>query len=631
MTLNIKFWTDEVSPELSIDLYRDFASSHALQGGVLGKEILPLIKREDYLAICDYTVDYERDGMSPTQYYHLRQSLAFFSKLRFLDIGVDKEQAALGKFMEAENKCRETNEVFRAWSSGGFKFLPAVDSVLSDAARSIAQVLGPVPSLKKLGLRFGPGATTLTRKRDANSRRKLRDGFACSDDLLPILSTVLGEVAAWTGSYPSRDSALELVGSPLLIVGDTSLFDDSAYADIVLHADIQSAEVYCRDSLHVLLMDEELSFAPKNAKTHRSISKPPPMNVMVQLGYGDFMTKRLARFGIDLADQSINQRLARDGSLTGDLATLDLTSASDMEAIELVFHLLPVDWANALSACRCSFITFQGERLRLEKFSSMGNGYTFPLESLIFWALAKASCDAGDVVSIYGDDIIIPSKHVPLLTEVLTACGFELNTRKSYSTGPFRESCGADWYRGFNIRPFYAKKVVSGESLYSLHNYYARTQQEEFRERVERLIPESLRLYGPDGYGDGVLLGSFEKIHKSTHRKHGYAGYCFKMHRHVGNKAEMPNHRTDLAHALYTIDHRTVSGSMALDLDDSPIKMAATLALKKYLRNDHVVGDALPFYSLKGVDEEECFVDTKVCSIPGTNGSKTILIYTLGD
>jgi hypothetical protein len=633
MTLPLKFWTDCVSPELSIDLYRDFASSHALQGGVLGRKILPLIKREDYQAMCGYNVEYGRDDMSPIQYYHLRQSLAFFSKLEFLDIGIDKERAALDKFLEAESLCRETNEVFRAWSTGKFKFSPAVDSVLSDAARKIAQVLGPVPSISKLGLRFGPGATTLTRKRDANPREKLRAGFACSDELLPVLSTVLQELAAWTEAHPGKDGALALGGFPLVIAGDTTIFDASAYADVVLEADVQSAEVFCRESLPVQLMDEELSFALKNAMTYRTVSKPPPLNSLVQLGYGDFMSKRLARFGIDLKDQSINQRLAREGSLTGELATLDLSSASDTVATELVYHLLPVDWAIALSACRCGFVSFRGERLRLEKFSSMGNGYTFPLESLIFWALAKASCDAGDVVSVYGDDIILPVKHVALFSEVLTACGFVKNTRKSYASGPFRESCGADWYRGFNIRPYYAKKMVSGESLYSLHNYYARTGQEEFRERVEKLIPKELQLFGPDGFGDGVLLGPFEKVRKASHRRQGYGGFCFQMHKHVGLKAVKPHERTDFAHALYTISHRSKEGAVTgLVVPKGSLEFASTLKFKNFLASDFIVGDALPFYVPQGdVGEDECFIDTKVCSIPGTNGSKAVLIYTFGD
>lgn len=633
MTLPLKFWTDCVSPELSIDLYRDFASSHASQGGVLGRKILPLIKREDYQAICDYNVEYGRDDMSPIQYYHLRQSLAFFSKLEFLDIGIDKEKAALDKFLEAESLCRETNEVFRAWSTGKFKFSPAVDSVLSNAARRIAQVLGPVPDLSRLGLRFGPGATTLTRKRDANSREKLRAGFACSEELLPVLSKVLQELAAWTEAHPGKDGALELGGLPLVIAGDTTIFDASVYSDVVLEAGVHTAQVFCRESLRVQLMDEELSFALKNAKTYRTVSKGPPLNTMVQLGYGDYMAKRLARFGIDIKDQSVNQRLARDGSLTGELATLDLSSASDTIAIELVYHLFPVDWANALSACRCKFISFRGERLRLEKFSSMGNGYTFPLETLIFWALAKASCDAGDTVSVYGDDIILPVKHVALFQEVLTACGFVLNTRKSYATGLFRESCGADWYRGFNIRPHYTKELVSGESLYSLHNYYARSGQEEFREWAERLIPKELRLYGPDGFGDGVLLGPFEKVHKASHRRLGYGGYCFKMHKHIGLKAVKPNERIDLAHALYTISRRTREGaSTELSSPKGPIEFAATKKIKTFLGTDYVAGDALPFYALTGnVEEDELFKGTKVCSTPGTNGSKTVLIYTFGD
>lgn len=625
-------WTECISPELSTDFYRDLALTHAHRGGVIGKRISNLVKRCDLASLCNLNIDYSEPTMTADQFYHARQALAFFSKLEYLDIGIDKKRAALETFMWTELLCSETNEIFRAWSRGEFQFHPDVDRVLSDASRLIAQVLGPVPPLKTLKLRFGPGATTLTKKREASPRHKFRAGLACSDELLPILRDVLDELAAWTdnlpfaGEYPSEEAE-----PPLLVCGDTCVFTEATLRAVDIDADAESAEVTCRGSLPVQLMDEELSFAAKNAKTLRSVSKPPPLNSLVQLAYGDYMARRLVRFGIGTRDQTPNQVLAREGSLTGDLATLDLRSASDTIAIELVYHLLPVDWANALSTCRCKHVTYRNARLRLEKFSSMGNGYTFPLETLIFWALTKATVDglgpsvAGDAVSVYGDDVILPSRHFDALGSVLKACGFLVNTSKSFHTGPFRESCGADWYRGFNIRPYYARKQVSAESLFCLHNYYARSGQEDMRLIVEKAIPPALRLYGPDGVGDCIMIGPFTRIDRNTTRYYGYGGSYFKMHKHVNIKEALPPDSTDMCQALYSVYRRSITPH-----SDRGITCEGYSALGRNLRHHQFLitcgtpSEPIPFSSESG------FESTKAASLPGTNGSKIVLVYTFG-
>jgi hypothetical protein len=103
----------------------------------------------------------------------------------------------------------------------------------------------------------------------------------------------------------------------------------------------------------------------------------------------------------------------------------------------------------------------KGKPILYEKFSSMGNGYTFALETLIFWALGKAvnSLTGGVVLSVYGDDIICSDCSAALLMEVLQWCGFVLNRDKSFVTGPFRESCGADWHTGTRVTPQYIRKA----------------------------------------------------------------------------------------------------------------------------------------------------------------------------
>jgi hypothetical protein len=129
----------------------------------------------------------------------------------------------------------------------------------------------------------------------------------------------------------------------------------------------------------------------------------------------------------------------------------------------LVALLLPVTWCTLLEAVRSPVTVIDGEEHQNHMFSSMGNGFTFELESLLFYTLTKACCyfrGARGVVSIYGDDIICPTDIVAELTFVLGYFGFSVNTEKSFSSGPFRESCGGHYYNGYDITPFYIRKPI---------------------------------------------------------------------------------------------------------------------------------------------------------------------------
>lgn len=209
---------------------------------------------------------------------------------------------------------------------------------------------------------------------------------------------------------------------------------------------------------------------PKNNQVDRAACKEPDMNMYLQKGVGTFIRNRLRSVGIDLNDQTRNQELARIGSIDGSLATLDLSSASDSVSDRLVWTLLPPKLYSYLDMIRSHYTLLDNGSLhRWNLFSTMGNGFTFELESLIFWALAKSVVShmglTGDV-SIYGDDIIVPVEAATPLMCLLVQVGFKVNTEKSFYTGNFRESCGAFYYKGIDVKPFYIKKPI--EDLSSL-------------------------------------------------------------------------------------------------------------------------------------------------------------------
>jgi hypothetical protein len=107
---------------------------------------------------------------------------------------------------------------------------------------------------------------------------------------------------------------------------------------------------------------------------------------------------------------------------------------------------------------------------RWEKYSTMGNGFTFELETLLFLALALHVCGCLGLetknVSVFGDDVIIPKKAYPLFKELSTLIGFTVNSKKSHADDRFRESCGVHYYEQCDTKPLYIKTDRPISSLF---------------------------------------------------------------------------------------------------------------------------------------------------------------------
>ncbi len=229
--------------------------------------------------------------------------------------------------------------------------------------------------------------------------------------------------------------------------------------------------------------NNKISFVPKTAKTHRSIAVEPLLNGFVQKGIDSLLRSRLKAIGTDLADQGLNQRLAREGSLDDSeegFVTIDLKSASDSISTGIVKYLLPDDWFRLLSRTRSPSYELDGEVNSFEKFCSMGNGFCFPLETLIFVS-ACFSIGCGENAkdfTVYGDDIVVRKKFAPRLLELLSHWGFKMNSDKTFLEGPFRESCGKDWFGGEDVRPFTLDYALdSVESIFKFLNLTRRSER----------------------------------------------------------------------------------------------------------------------------------------------------------
>lgn len=237
--------------------------------------------------------------------------------------------------------------------------------------------------------------------------------------------------------------------------------EDACFAVDILHREVPFFRTHGMFYHLKEVAGAVLFTVPKNSDIDRCACKEPDINMYLQRGVGKHIRRRLLRSGINLNDQSINRGLAREGSITGALATLDLSSASDCVSIGLVRTLLPEDWYLYLNDIRSSRVSVDGDIVTTGMFSSMGNGFTFELESLLFFAIAKSVLYFEGVpgrLSVYGDDIICPVRGYDMITWVLSWFGFIPNLDKSFASGPFRESCGGHYHMGEDVTPFFLKR-----------------------------------------------------------------------------------------------------------------------------------------------------------------------------
>jgi len=414
-------------------------------------------------------------------------------KLKELPTTWDRRAAAIEKWWSGERDCYRTNERIG-------RYLPEhrasadseghVESIIALSRKIILEWLGPRPPQLAEG-RFGPGSTFSDRSGRATIPDKMSSDPVLTRDAIYYLPQWLGTM--WGAHQAQRGGEL------------------------------------------VYVPGNRFATVEKNAKTHRSIASEPSINVFYQLALGRQLRRRLlqsAGWDLDSA-QEVHRQVARESSVTREFATLDLSNASDTVSKNLVKILLPPLWYEQLDDLRSKKTLIEGKWVVLEKFSSMGNGFTFELETIIFAALACAvtregrpfgyrgvgrlGCD----VFVFGDDIIVKNGVARPLKSVLEFFGFKLNEEKSfYGDEQFRESCGGDYFSGFPVRPYFLKElpnepqdyVVFANGLFALTQRLAQTGillgRRAWFSVVDQLPARVRVCRGPQSLGDLVIHDS---------------------------------------------------------------------------------------------------------------------------
>ena len=389
---------------------------------------------------------------------------------------------ALKRFWAAEMRCRNTNKRLRHYRQFDFSDRRPLTKrlrmheIFHSAREKIQRWLGPVnPDTIFTSMRHGPGGCVGLKRPFTTPYYKFGEGdYTVSGGAYWHAVREIAKCDSWVRGLALERGLIDWGHNVSCIPGET--------------------KIRLVDQRMSIVDYNEVTFVLKDAKTHRCIAIEPRVNVALQLSVGAFFKECLKLAGCDLTNQTRNQELARIGSLVArdddprDPATLDEEMASDTMATELVRELLPSDWFELLNDLRSREGLLQKSvRVKWEKFSSMGNGFTFELESMIFYALAQAVSDISGqtewfadtfgpafkyaYVSVYGDDLIVPKGMSAHFIEVLKFCGFRSNLDKSFVEGPFRESCGKDYFDGEPVRSFLlTRKLERNRDLIHLRN-----------------------------------------------------------------------------------------------------------------------------------------------------------------
>lgn len=461
-------------------------------GTPFAETILGQIERNEPITVDANPSNYT----NASEFFSDVQALALIKKNPHYECGIPKAQNALEKFMGAEEQCARTNTFFR-------KSLQAPRTgdlwqILYSARRFVQAIIGDEPGYLKPD--FGPGATTNLKGFETNIVSKLRT------------------VPEVTPEFYSEAHRMILTTLPLYAISCGLVTRTRTTVEFNQRLPTTVGNVF--------------TTVPKDWKTDRPICIEPGANMLFQKAYGNLIRRRLLRYGFDLDKRpDLHAEYARVGSIDDSLSTIDLASASDTISKEFVRFLLPQAWYDALDLVRCRRTVMpDGSVLKNEKFSSMGNGFTFELESLLFYSLLLAVRQLfgkkRDVVSCFGDDIIV-SRHLAAKTiAILEFSGFTINLEKSFVSGPFKESCGHDYYRGVNVRPIYFKGIAGKKSIEQLFYILNRIRKMAARFYIDNFcdprfrntwksvlnrVPVELRLYGPDSLGDTCILEATQK------------------------------------------------------------------------------------------------------------------------
>lgn len=207
----------------------------------------------------------------------------------------------------------------------------------------------------------------------------------------------------------------------------------------------------------------QLTMVPKSWKAYRTITPNTLLGSFHSRGLGVMIGRRLAQIGLDKSRlQGRHGVLAKKLSVSRSHVTADLSAASDSFTSQLIRSLVPYPWFNQLRLGRIKHCSIDNKQIYMSSFMAMGIGFTFELQTLLFYCLLETLrrlLGIKGFVSVFGDDLIYPRRLHKAVATIFPLLGFSLNLEKTFVDAPFRESCGSDFYKGIDVRPYMPEGV----------------------------------------------------------------------------------------------------------------------------------------------------------------------------
>lgn len=332
--------------------------------------------------------------------------------------GIRGIRQLVGVFTRLEGLCESTHAV-DSWKSRISNSRARVRDplVLAEARRLTASLLGAPPSIWDLIPRHGKGAVA-TREKDWEKWQ---------------FTTTYQQLEVLVGGHPDRPTPLS---------ADLFHVNESYW---VTHRHV------CKIEKHPIT---RVVAVPKDLVKPRIISSEPLSMMFLQQGLMHWLYARIQSRtnSIHFSDQTVNASTCRESD---HWASLDLSDASDSVSRTIVKQLVSDDWWKLLSALRSHFAECpDGTKVPIRAFAPMGSALCFPIEALVFYttiaAYLKVYWSIVDVY-VYGDDILVPVAYAEEVIAFLISIGMKPNFAKCCYKASFRESCGAEWFKGEDI------------------------------------------------------------------------------------------------------------------------------------------------------------------------------------
>lgn len=238
---------------------------------------------------------------------------------------------------------------------------------------------------------------------------------------------------------------------------------------------------------------------PKSWKIERGVTPNTTIGSFYAAGLGEYMADRLRLCGLDISSlQDTHGFLAKKYSVSRTHVTADLSAASPSILWEHCVRVFERPWLNAMNFGRLRYTILGGDRILNPVFAGMGIGFTFPMQTLLFYCILcsiKKLVGCSGRVSVYGDDLIYPSRMHSVVACVFPKINFIINKDKTYVSENFRESCGSDFYHGCTVRPY---SFEGSTSIPNRHNLTATIHKlvNGLRKKWDDLeIPQTLKYF----------------------------------------------------------------------------------------------------------------------------------------